>query len=184
MKETLKNKEYNELVEILTNVNMIKKSAPDNKFISEIINTLNPMALERGIWSEPDLKERFHNVKSVCRKVALIDERGGSLFKYFLSYLQSKFVLNSSINANKMNKTLELEQNDLNTFKLLDYAQYFLEEGDFEMAIKLLQQLDGEPKRIAKNWIDEAILLLEVKQAINLITAYISSVYIGTNVNK
>ena len=45
------------------------------------------------------------------------------LFKYFLSYLQSKFVLNSSINANKMNKNFELEQNDWT--KIIDKYLYF-----------------------------------------------------------
>ena len=182
MKDSLKNKEYDELVEIVSNIKMIKNSAPDNQFINDILETLNPLSLERGIWSEPDLKERFRDVKSICRKVALIDERGGSLFKYFLSYLQSKLIFDTSINPNKMNENFELEKSDLNTFKILDYAQYFLEQGNFEMAIKLLQQLDGEPKNIAKNWIEDAVLLLEVKQAINLITAYISSVYIGTNI--
>lgn len=80
-----------------------------------------------------------------------------------------------------MNKDLEFENVDLNnTFKLLDYAQYFIDQGDFEMAIKLLQQLEGEPKNITKDWINEALLLLEVKQAVNIITAFISSVYVGT----
>lgn len=121
----------------------------------------------------------------MCRQVALIDERGGSLFRYLLSYLQSKFVIKTRINADTTNKDLVLEQSNLlDTYKVLDYAQHYIDNGDFEMAIKLLTQLNGEPKRIAKNWIDEAILLVEVKQAINLITAYISSVYIGTNLKN
>jgi mitofilin len=132
------------LVEILSNINIIKRSAPNNQFINEILNSINEKSLNRGIVSAPDLKERFQGVKSVCKKVALIDERGGSLFKYFLSYLQSKFIIKSSINPNKMNHSLELDSlDDLNTFKILDYSQYFIEQGDFEMAIKLLQQLEG-----------------------------------------
>jgi mitofilin len=132
------------LVEILSNINIIKRSAPNNQFINEILNSINEKSLNRGIVSAPDLKERFQRVKSVCKKVALIDERGGSLFKYFLSYLQSKFIIKSSINPNKMNHSLELDSlDDLNTFKILDYSQYFIEQGDFEMAIKLLQQLEG-----------------------------------------
>jgi mitofilin len=132
------------LVEILSNINIIKRSAPNNQFINEILNSINEKSLNRGIMSAPDLKERFQGVKSVCKKVALIDERGGSLFKYFLSYLQSKFIIKSSINPNKMNHSLELDSlDDLNTFKILDYSQYFIEQGDFEMAIKLLQQLEG-----------------------------------------
>ena len=117
MKDGLTN---NELVEILNNINIIKRSAPNNEFINGILNSINEKSLNRGIWSEPDLKERFQGVKSVCKKVALIDERGGSLFKYFLSYLQSKFIIKSSINPNKMNHSLEFENLD-DTFKILDY---------------------------------------------------------------
>ena len=70
------------------------------------------------------------------------------------------------------------------TFKILDYSQYFIEQGDFEMAIKLLQQLEGEPKNIAKDFINEALLLLEVKQAVSLITTFISSLYVSNSINQ
>ena len=33
-------------------------------------------------------QERFLNVERVCRRVALIDENGGSILRYALSYLQ------------------------------------------------------------------------------------------------
>ncbi len=41
----------------------------------------------------------------------------------------------------------------------------------------------GEPKNVAEDFINEALLLLEVKQAINLITTFISSLYVGTSIN-
>ena len=52
------------------------------------------------------------------------------------------------------------------------------------MAIKLLQQLEGEPKNIAKDFINEALLLLEVKQAVSLITTFISSLYVSNSINQ
>lgn len=33
-------------------------------------------------------QERFSKVERVCRRVALIDENGGSILRYALSYLQ------------------------------------------------------------------------------------------------
>jgi len=169
-----------ELVEILSNIEAIRSSAPNNEFVKTVLAAVNPLALQRGIWTEPDLKERYTVLKNVCRKVALIDDRGGSLLKYFVSYLQSFFIFNTTTN-NEINKDLALNPSQMNAFSLLDYAERYIEQGDFEMAIKLLQQLKGEPKRLAKDWINEALLLLEVKQACNLLNAYISSVYIGTN---
>lgn len=47
-----------------------------------------------------------------------------------------------------------------------------------------MQQLKGEPLRLASDWINETILLLELKQAINLLISYISSVYIGTHIKN
>lgn len=78
--------------------------------------------------------------------------------------------------------SLQLDQINLNsTFSLLDHAQYFLENDNIDAAIRLMQQLKGEPHRLARDWIREAILLLEIKQACRLLTAYISSIYISAN---
>jgi len=41
--------------------------------------------------------------------------------------------------------------------------------GDFESAVRVLNQTSGEPKRIFKQWLDEARLWLEVKQGTFLI---------------
>ena len=176
-----------ELVDIKANVEKIKTSAPNNEFIQTIVNSLPMNAVENGMWSEPDLKTRFMRLKQVCNQVALIDERGGSLFKYFISYLQSFFIMHSKIDTKKLedaNQILNLENLELNTFTLLDYAQYYIENGNVEYAVRLVQQLKGEPARLANDWLKAATTLLEIKQASNLLTAYISSVYIGTEFNQ
>ena len=171
-----------ELVEVVPNVDKIRESAPDNQFIQTIVSTLN---VKGGVWSEPDLKERFQKLKAVCNRVALIDERGGSLFKYFISYLQSYFIIHAKIDKQKLDsaahEALNLNELNLDTFNILDYSEYYMESGNIEMAIRLMQQLRGEPARLAKDWVKEAIRLLEIRQACNLLNAYISSIYVGTN---
>jgi mitofilin len=177
------NTNNSELVQIKTTIERIKQSAPENEFIQKLINSIPHRALNNGVWSEPDLKERFHKLKKVCNQVALIDDRGGSLFKYAISYLQSFFILHAKIDKETLDKSqesIDLHDINLNTFNILDYSQYYLDNNNFESAIKLLQQLKGEPGRLARDWIDEAILLSEIKQASNLLIAYISSIYIGT----
>jgi mitofilin len=171
-----------ELVNVRANIEKIRESAPDNQFIQTILSSIPDSVVQRGMWSEPDLKDRFEKLKTVCSRVALIDERGGSLFKYFISYVQSYFIFQTRIDKSKLTnlEAFNIDEATLNTFTILDYADYFLEQGNFEYAVRLMQQLKGEPQRLAKDWIREALTLLEIKQATNLLTAYISSVYIGT----
>jgi mitofilin len=170
-----------ELAQIKTNISTIKKSAPDNEFVQKLIESMPSNALEQGVWTEPDLKERFANVKKVCGRVALIDERGGSLFKYFLSYVQSFFIINTKLPKTSEQTVPKLDEINLSTFNILNYAEHYLENNQFDLAIKLMQQLRGEPSRLAKDWIKDAITLLEIRQACNLLTSYISSVYIGSH---
>ncbi len=163
-------------------IQLIKESAPNNEFINTVLSTLDERLISRGIWTEPDLKERFSNVNDICRKTALIDERGGSLLKYLISYVQSYFVFSSLPKHTKLSDDLLMDDESLkDTFVLLDYAKTYIEQNNFEMAIKLLNRLNGEPKRLANQWINEALNLIEIKNACNLINAYISSVYIGSN---
>jgi len=171
-----------ELVSIKTNIDTIKQSAPDNEFIQRIVDSIPSNALQNGVWTEPDLKDRFYKLKTICSRVALIDERGGSLFKYFISYLQSFFIMHAKIDQSEPAKLDDINLNS--TFNILDHAQSYLENGNIESAIRLMQQLKGEPYRLAKDWIKDAICLLEIKQACQLLTAYISGVYISSRYNK
>lgn len=173
-----------ELAQIKTNIDTIITSAPDNEFVQKLVKSLPQKALDTGIWSEPDLKERFQTVKKVCGRTALIDERGGTLFKYFLSYIQSFFIMNTKIDRTQLDletSTPKLEEIDLTTFNILSYAEYYVENGQIDLAVKLMRQLKGEPSRLAKDWINDATVLLEIKQACQLLTSYISSIYIGTH---
>lgn len=188
------------------NLKKIKDSAPDNEFIQNIVDTaFKSLNASRGqnkagtleIWTEPDLKDRFYKLKEICDRVALIDDRGGSLFKYMISYIQSFFIIHHKVKpiyAATASDEEKLEANEqflkqievskLNTFSILDYAEYFIENGDLVSALKLMQQLNGEPLRVSKDWINDALLLVEVKQAFKILNSYISSIYIGTRVNQ
>lgn len=173
-----------ELAEIKSNFDTITVSAPENEFVQKLVKSISPNVLNKGVWTEPDLKERFHNVKRVCSRVALIDERGGSLFKYFLSYVQSFFIMNNKIDRAQLESSdslPKLDEFELSTFNILSYAEYYLEQGHIDLAIKLMRQLKGEPSRVASDWINDATVLLEIKQACQLLTSYISSIYIGTH---
>ena len=63
-----------------------------NRFVGAVLDSLPEEVLERGVFTEDALRERFCKVERLCKRVSMIDEEGGSLFKYALSYLQSLLV--------------------------------------------------------------------------------------------
>uniref|UniRef100_A0A8C9AIH3 MICOS complex subunit MIC60 n=1 Tax=Prolemur simus TaxID=1328070 RepID=A0A8C9AIH3_PROSS len=135
-----------------------------------------PESLTRGVYSEETLRARFYVVQKLARRVAMIDETRNSLYQYFLSYLQSLLLFP----AQQLKPPEELSPEDINTFKLLSYASYCIEHGDLELAAKFVNQLKGESRRVAQDWLKEARMTLETKQIVEILTAYASAVGIGT----
>ncbi|NXM53865.1 MIC60 protein, partial [Illadopsis cleaveri] len=157
-------------------VKAIKASCSDNAFTEALTAALPQDALTRGVYSEEALRARFHTVQKLAKRVAMIDETRNSLYQYFLSYLQSLLVFH----PRQLKPPAELSPDDLDTFKLLSYASYCIEHGDLELAAKFVNQLRGEPRRVAHDWLTEARMTLETKQIVDILTAYASAVGLGT----
>ena len=68
------------------------RAGESNGFVSAVLAGMPEVVLERGVFTEHALRDRFCKVERLCKRVSMIDERGGSLFKYALSYLQSLLV--------------------------------------------------------------------------------------------
>ena len=49
--------------------------------------------MERGVYSDKALRDRYFHVESVAKRTALIKNENPSLFMYLLSYLQSLVML-------------------------------------------------------------------------------------------
>lgn len=152
-------------------------AAKNNPFVCLVLESIPEKAVKRGVYTEENLKERFNKVSRVARRVALIDETGGSLGKYFLSYLQSLFVF-STVYAKDNADSVDL--NKLDTFQIVSHAKYWLERNDIEQALRFMNQLTGESRRVAADWIEEARLLLETRQATYTLMAFASSTGLGT----
>ncbi|NXP80602.1 MIC60 protein, partial [Ramphastos sulfuratus] len=157
-------------------VQAIKASCSDNAFTETLTAALPQQSLTRGVYSEEALRARFHSVQKLARRVAMIDETRNSLYQYFLSYLQSLLVFHPQ----QLKPPAELSPADLDTFKLLSYASYCIEHGDLELAAKFVNQLRGESRRVAQDWLSEARVTLETKQVVEILTAYASAVGLGT----
>ncbi|XP_057266194.1 MICOS complex subunit MIC60 isoform X8 [Pezoporus wallicus] len=157
-------------------VKAIKASCADNAFTEALTAALPQESLTRGVYSEEALRARFYTVQKLAKRVAMIDETRNSLYQYFLSYLQSLLVFHPQ----QLKPPAELSPDDLDTFKLLSYASYCIEHGDLELAAKFVNQLRGESRRVAHDWLTEARMTLETKQIVEILTAYASAVGLGT----
>nr|BAE41113.1 unnamed protein product [Mus musculus] len=157
-------------------VEAIRVNCSDNEFTRALTAAIPPESLTRGVYSEETLRARFYAVQKLARRVAMIDETRNSLYQYFLSYLQSLLLFPPK----QLKPPAELYPEDINTFKLLSYASYCIEHGDLELAAKFVNQLKGESRRVAQDWLKEARMTLETKQIVEILTAYASAVGIGT----
>lgn len=128
--------------------------------------------MTRGVWTESALAERFSRVRSIARRVALIDEAGGSLFRYIISYVMSVFVFRQPLEAAHYDDDAELDADQLTPFVLLDRAADALGRGSLEQAVRYVNQLRGESRHVASDWLSEARLLLETRQAADVLVAF------------
>ncbi|KAK1175188.1 MICOS complex subunit MIC60-like isoform X3 [Acipenser oxyrinchus oxyrinchus] len=159
-----------------TAVQAMKASCAENEFTETLSTALPEVALSRGVYSEASLRARFFIIRKLVRRVAMIDETRNSLYQYFLSYLQSLLLMEPQ----QLKPPAQLSPEDLDTFKLLSYATYSIEHGDLELAAKFINQLKGESRRVAQDWLNEARLTLETTQVVSLLSAYANAVGLGT----
>ncbi|XP_074503922.1 MICOS complex subunit MIC60 isoform X1 [Sebastes fasciatus] len=155
---------------------VVRDSCHDNDFALALATALPEESLQRGVYSEASLRARFNAMRSLARRVALVDETHNSLYQYFLSYLQAALLFENKQEV----PPAQLNGEDLDPFKLLSYASYCLEHGDLELAAKLVNQLRGEARRVVEDWLTEARLTLETRQVISLLSAYANAVGLGT----
>lgn len=149
----------------------------DSEFINAILAGIPVEAVDRGVYNNEALKLRYQDVKKVCRKVALIDETNDSLYQYLLSYLQSFLILDAvSIPKEELEGKVAVDPSEWNTFDILGRVSYCLKINDLEQALRYANQLKGEPRCVAKDWINEVKLLLETQQAVKALLAHAAAV--------
>ena len=156
---------------IHSEVESIRRATSDNDVVGKVLDSLSDDVLHRGVYTEESLRRRFPKVKRVCQQVAMVGEDGGGVWSYLVSYLQSLFVMETRIAS----PPTSIDPDELDTHKVLSLATYALENGDTEQAVRYMNQLRGEPRRAAKDWIREARLFLEAKQVARFLTSFASA---------
>ena len=157
-------------------LDVVSKIVPDEKFVQILLQELKTDDLSST--NEEILRERFAHVKTLCRRLALIDHEHNSLMTYFLSYVQNLFVVRQRDDAILADDAIDLNQ--LNTFTILNYVQSYLEHNQWYNALRLMQLLSGEPRNVAQSWINDTRSYLAKKQTSELLEAYSNSIGLGT----
>jgi MICOS complex subunit MIC60 len=157
-------------------VNVLARIVPDEKFVQILVNELKTDDLSST--NEEILRERFTRVKQLCRRLALIDNEHNSLWNYFVSFVQSYFLIRQRDNKILLDDAIDLNQ--LNTFTILNYVQSYLEHNQWYNALRLMQLLSGEPRNVAESWINDTRSYLAKKQTSELLEAYSNSIGLGT----
>ena len=146
-----------------------KDSLSERPVIRLALETIPKDVRENGVFTEKDLIKRFKKVNKYCKRVALIGDDGGSLYLYLLSYLQSILVFRDSQIPTEELEDKEVDPSKWDTFDLLTRIEYHLNNHNLEMALKYANQLKGEPRNVAKDWIKDTRMHLELKQAVDLL---------------
>ncbi|XP_038070737.1 MICOS complex subunit MIC60-like [Patiria miniata] len=156
----------------------VTDAAEDNAFVDAVVKSIPEKALIQGVQTEEALRQRWEDVNRVCRRVSMVDESGSGLAKYLLSFLQSLLIFPQRTPSTPL-PNQEIDPDTLDTFRLLDFASYYIEQGDLEQAVRYINQLQGMPRKVVADWLREARLLLETSQAANVLSAHASASGLG-----
>ncbi|KAJ3215999.1 Formation of crista junctions protein 1 [Dinochytrium kinnereticum] len=142
-------------------IEILKTVGNGDPFVSEILGSLSPEIASGGVATVTELSNSFRTVASSIRQVQLMPDFGGPL-SYSVSRILSPLI---------MRKSGLVAGDDVES--VLSRTQYYLEQGDLESSARELNQLKGWPKKIASDWLIQARLHLEVKQAYEVIDCHL-----------
>lgn len=92
--------------------------------VKTIVESIPEEALERGVYSEDALRERFLKVERVASIVSIVPEDGASLPLILLSYVQSMFMIKNPLPIPAFELANEpFDPSSLNTFEILQRAR-------------------------------------------------------------
>lgn len=152
-------------------------AAGHNSLAIKVLDALPPKALKEGVQSEESLIDRFTKIEKLCKRVALVGENGGGLTKYLVSYLQSLFIIDSiKVSEDEVTGKQLVDPSSWHTFDILARVRYCLAEHNLEQAIRYANQLRGQSRVVARDWIRDARVHLETKQALNVLSTYAEAV--------
>lgn len=135
----------------------LKEVADDDEVVRAAIASINPLAYQKGVSTPTQLIDRFRRVSDEVRKASLLPEDAG-VAGHAASWFLSKVLFRKK----------GLAQGD-DVESILTRTETYLEEGDIDNAAREMNQLGGWARVLAKDWLKEARLFLEVQQAVEVL---------------
>ncbi|CAK7212594.1 hypothetical protein SBRCBS47491_001519 [Sporothrix bragantina] len=153
----------------------VKEIAAADPVVDAAIASIPPAAYQRGIASTPELIERFRRVAGEVRKASLLPEDAG-VASHASSYVLSKVLFRKQGAAAggataATTSTGDDAADGANVESILTRTQAFLEEGNLDGAAREMNGLKGWAKTLSRDWLGEVRKVLEVQQALDVITA-------------
>jgi hypothetical protein len=134
-------------------------SSAENSLVRGTVASIPKKVVDSGIADIDGLKSRFDEVENAARKADLVQEAEG-MFS----------VLLSSVFSSLLAKERHLSRGTDNQAKL-SRAGFFLEHGDLLSCAQELESLEGLPKSIVRDWVDEAKGVLAAQRAFKVVKA-------------
>ncbi|KAM0284283.1 hypothetical protein ACHAQH_002074 [Verticillium albo-atrum] len=136
----------------------LKEIAADDAVVNAAIASINPTAYQRGLSTSAQLVDRFRTVAGEVRKASLLPDDAG-VASHASSWALSKVMF----------KKQGLATGD-DVESILTRTQTYLEEGDLDAAAREMNGLQGWAKTLSKDWLGEVRKVLEVQQALDVIS--------------
>merc|ERR1712142_464325 len=149
----------------------------NDPLLAQIVSAVPERAARNGIVPETVLIRKFKEKKRICKRVAAVEGPDASFFVFAFSVLKSYFVPSKYFYYGELSDGVDVEK--MNTYEILEHADYYVSTGDLEQAARLMAQLNGVARKLCAGWVEEVRLLLETKQATNLLMAYVGSLVVG-----
>ncbi|KAF3172689.1 Formation of crista junctions protein 1 [Orbilia oligospora] len=137
----------------------LKEVSSEDEVVKAAIASINPIAYQKGVSSPAQIIDRFRRVAVEVRKASLVPEDAG-VFGHASSWVASKILFT---------KTGLATSNDVEA--ILARTETYLQEGELDKAAREMNQLKGWAKTLAGDWLKDVRVLLEVRQAVDVIAA-------------
>lgn len=148
-------------------------AANNNQLAIAVLDSIPAKALKEGVQSEESLIDRFRRIDRICKRVALVGDNGGGLAKYLVSYLQSLFIFdNVTVTEDEVSGRQLVDPTSWRTFDILARVKYCLDRHNLEQALRYANQLRGQARVVARDWIRDARIHLETRQAISVLSVH------------
>lgn len=152
-------------------------AANNNPLAISVVDSIPAKALKEGVYSEESLIDRFSKVEKICKRVALVGENGGGIAKYLVSYLQSLFIIdNVNVSEDEVTGKKLVDPTSWHTFDILARVKYCLSRHNLEQAIRYANQLKGQARVVARDWIRDARVHLETRQAFSTLSTHAEAI--------